>query len=92
MKNFLNKKYTLSEIFSIGRKTLNYPLKPTKHEIRNVIRGTRKVKHGKPINTASTFLGRNAETRFVDTRADIRKSREQEILKTYATRNSLQIA
>lgn len=83
IKHFLNKKYTLAELFSTGGKTLNYPLNPTKDEIRNVILGTRKVINGKSIQTVANYLTRSKRTSYMATDPRLLKKSEEEILKSY---------
>ena len=83
IKHFLNKKYNFAELFSIGGKTLNYPLTPTKDEIRNVILGKSKVSNGEPIQTIANYLRRSKGTSYMVTDPRFLKKSEEEILKSY---------
>ena len=83
IKHFLNKKYTLTELFSNGGKTLNYPLNPTKNEIRNVILGKSQVSNGKPIQAVANYLRGGKGTSSLVTDPRFLKKSEEEILKSY---------
>src|SRR5438105_3493512 len=81
MKNVLNRKYSFAELFSNGSKILNYPINPTKNEIRNIIRGTGEVTNGAAIQAAASYIrgsqgaSEMAERRF-DKKEELKKLTE----------------
>lgn len=64
-------------------KKINYPLNPTKHEIRDVLSGAHKVSNGESIHAAADYLRKSKRTSEISRNPSDLKRPEERILKDY---------